>query len=1615
MSALTRLIRQLHLPGTLFLFAALLVPSLTDAAALKLATSPLFTSSAVKPQVMINMSKDQQLFYKAYNDYSDLLGDGVIETTYTNTVDYYGYFDPAKCYDYATARGRFEPVAMAAAHYCTGKWSGNFLNWATMSRLDAVRKLLYGGMRSTDGAETVLERSFQTMDGHSWAKYYNGPDLSQLTPFTVAQTFGRTQQSLTSLSINSGDKSLTTTMIWGDVEPGDQVRLDATGAGESDEEDDDERTGLGRGGNSSGSGSGSYMIGTVTSSVGNTLKITVPSNGIPVGASGNYSKWKLTNLTRTGLTLCNLTPKDTANGRGSSQKNAAAPQIRVARGNYALWVSHERWQCIWAQDIDNGDLKGHSNNNQPLISGLNSSAYQPASARRGLNTSPAPSTTGEYIARVQVCVAGLRDTEKCKKYPDGTYKPIGLLHTYGDSDSNLMQFGMMSGSYQKNISGGVLRRNISDFASEVDGATLTSNGKFTNVKGIVYNMNRLRMYGYEYSSGTYDWSSDHCNFQTPGMVLSGGGDGNPMGTFSNEGNCSTWGNPMSEIFLESLRYFAGKSPTPSFVYPPGSKDDELGLTVEAWTDPLTATNYCSALNTLVFNPSVSSYDGDQMAGISDLGSTVSAADLTTRIGAAEGINGGKWFVGNNGSAFDSTSGLCVSKTVDALGLVAGICPEGPVTKGTFQIAGAAWYAHTHRIRSLPDKVAAAVPDTDTKALKVNTYAIQLATNTPKVNFSVNGKPVVLLPAYRVNSGGLGTYSSGTIVDFKIVSQTPTSGLFYIIWDDSSQGGDFDQDIAGVLSYTIAGDTLKVTTAVVGASTPNDQGFGYIISGTDKDGPHFHSGISNFSFNDPTNLTVTPSGNVNSSGGCKSCQQSNPASTGTYQVTGIAASQLKDPLYYAAKWGGFIDSNGDGTPDQVSEWDTRSADGKPGSDGVPDNYFYVTNPAALETSLQRAFQSILASASSSSVASSSTSLNTGVHIYQARFNSLDWSGQLLDFSIDLQGVVATKALWDAGALLNAKSPTSRVILTYNGLPEMSTEAGIAFRWSALPPAYQLALNTNSGSINDGLGEQRLNWIRGDQSLEGTTLGTFRTRNTSLLGDIVNSNPQFVGKPGGGFVDPDYADFTALWATRLPMVYVGSNDGMLHGFSATDGTEKLAFVPSRLMSVLSRLPDQALVHKYLVDGSPIVRDAKVNGAWKTFLVGGLAGGGPSVFALDVTDPASFSDAAGKAAAVVQWEFTDAVDADLGYTFGQPAIVKMANGRWAAVFGNGYNSKSSGKAFLFIVYLDRPAGKKTWVLGVDYLKLATDVAGGVIGSVATPNGLSEPLPVDGDGNGMVDAVYAGDLFGNMWKFALGSADASTWGTAKLLYTAKSASDVAQPITSAPDVIRNPAGGYIVTFGTGRFLQVDDTSDTSTQTFYGIWDQDGMAGTTKVPDRSVLARQTILAEVTANATDLTAFRLTSNNLVSYPAQKGWYLDLQAPSSALPQGERVIFNPVIRAGRVIFTTVIPSPSACSYGGDGWLMELDAVSGSRLAATPFDVNNDNQFSTADYLKAGASGDAIPVSGRRSTVGIPSAPTILSAEPKREYKVMSGSKGAIESVLENAASSSGRLSWREIMR
>lgn len=965
--------------AALTLFSMILAPTLICAEVSSNVNSyfestPLnLTSNDVSPLVMLNASRDHQLSYKAYTDYADLDGNGVPETTYTDSIDYYGYFDSNKCYTYSTTYDRYIPSAFATGthnHYCSGQWSGNFLNWATMTRMDVVRKLLYGGKRSSDSSTlTVLERQYLPTDAHAFAKYYNGSDISSLTPFTASDYNANAPQSTSSSNLTIPSSSITLTVYTSlQTNLGDQVKVSYNQS--------------------------NWMIGRVTTIGSGYIKLTIPTGS--TSGSGTYNQWTIENLSQTGISLCNLTEKDI---NLYSQYNTNPPMLRVAHGNYALWNANERRQCYWSEEYNNlqGSGLGNSNGNQAFFSGLSASAENPPQTH-GLGTGY-QGQKGEYVVRVEACKDGLLGQEKCKTY--GTsHKPIGLLQVYGDTDQ--IHFGLMTGSYDKNISGGVLRKNINSFTDEV----YSSDGTFTSAKGIVYNFDRLRMYGYYYPDGYYLKSSpdgDYCNYQQTGLVLSGGSFN--MGYPANQGNCSSWGNPMSEIYLESLRYLSGdgKSANPDFYNTVTTKDSKLGLTVASpWNDPLSTSNYCAQINVINFNASVSNFDDDQMANSSQIcSSSDCAVNLTDEVGKGESLDGTgkKWFIGSNG---DTQDDLCSAKPIGkGFGSFTGLCPEAPTQKGTYLLTGLAHYANTHRIRSdLP------IPGSrqNSRDLMVSTYGIALATNVPKIEITVEDggipKIVTILPAYRLQVNS--KYGGGTLVDFKIIEQEKNHGKYYVNWEDSEMGGDYDQDMWGVIEYTVSGSNITITTRAIAESTLNSQGFGYVISGTDNDGAHFHSGIENFSFSDPTGVT-----------GCNKCNVGDASTSVTYTATGSSAGLLEDPLWYGAKWGGFIDSNNNKEPDLQEEWDqTNNSTGVSGSDGIPDNYYYASNPLQLENALNRVFLSILKRASSGTAAAVvSNNVSGEGALYQAFFepgrqdaanNEVSWIGTLQALWVDSDG-------------------------------------------------------------------------------------------------------------------------------------------------------------------------------------------------------------------------------------------------------------------------------------------------------------------------------------------------------------------------------------------------------------------------------------------------------------------------------------------------------------------------------------------------------------------------------------------------------------------------------------
>ncbi len=669
------------------------------------------------------------------------------------------------------------------------------------------------------------------------------------------------------------------------------------------------------------------------------------------------------------------------------------------------------------------------------------------------------------------------------------------------------------------------------------------------------------------------------------------------------------------------------------------------------------------------------------------------------------------------------------------------------------------------------------------------------------------------------------------------------------------------------------------------------------------------------------------------------------------------------------------------------------------------YYSANNEAELNTALRGAFADIVARTSSAaSVATNSTRLTSDSFIYQARFSSSDWSGQLLALPIEEDGTVGPTA-WNAADLI--AEPAARSIFTYDPTA-VAGSRGRPFLWASLNATQKAALNTDADSVVDNQGQARLEYLRGDDTNESPSGLQWRSR-SSMLGDIANADPLFVGHPNFGFHDLPGSEGTAYKAfrqsiaylNRPEMLYVAANDGMLHAFNAATGDEVFAYVPDAVYPNLSVLTDPGFnqEHRFILDGSPKALDAVVDGAWRTVLLGTLGAGGKGVFALDVTSPGSFSQSN------VMWEFGAGNDPDLGVSIPQATIARLYDGSWGAIIANGYNS-SSGHAVLFIVDLETGS----------VLKKIDTGAGG-------DNGLSSPIPVDVDGDRITDFIYAGDLHGQMWKFDVTSSNPNQWEVAfgssadpQPLFTACAdsvcSSTNRQPITSRPEVGINPAGGQIVYFGTGRYFAIgDNTAAGGVNSFYAIRDVNTKSEPAPVPTsggRDALLSQEVLSEQTLTFSGVQQpVRVTSNYQIS-DSHEGWYIDL--PGS----GERQVSNPILRAGRILFTTLIPVTDPCGSGGTSWLMEMDALSGSRLPYSPFDLNHDYEFNVADFAIVTVDSEpvAVPVSGRMSLEGIIKTPGVISGD-QIEFKYASGTSGGIDTTIENTGRQRGRQSWRQI--
>ncbi|MFL6663093.1 MAG: pilus assembly protein, partial [Rhizobacter sp.] len=707
---------------------------------------------------------------------------------------------------------------------------------------------------------------------------------------------------------------------------------------------------------------------------------------------------------------------------------------------------------------------------------------------------------------------------------------------------------------------------------------------------------------------------------------------------------------------------------------------------------------------------------------------------------------------------------------------------------------------------------------------------------------------------------------------------------------------------------------------------------------------------------------------------------------------------------AAKYGGFTvptgyDPVGNTTPLPQAWWST-TGDLLP--DGVtprPDNYFTSARPDQMVAGLTTAFTRIAASLRSFTT-SFSTSLPqvavSGNASYSTQYDSSDWSGEIVANLLSFDPTDGTPSQSEAWRLTTKLATqfagtgwnTGRRIATWNS----SSNAAVPFRYASLSSSQQTALDTAYRTGSDG-GEY-LNYLRGDQTNElastaPTSAHAYRSR-TRLLGDIVGSKAEPVGPPSlllAEATNPGYGAFKTTWQSRTSVVYVGANDGMMHAIDGsltggTAGNEIFAYVPSALyqgpnatpqVDGLAALGNPTFTHHFYVNASPTVYDINFGMTvgssgtdWRSVLIGGLGKGGRAYYAIDVTNPAAMTSESAVAGKVL-WEFTDP---DMGYSYGDPAVVKTRKYGWVVIFVSGYNN-ADGKGYFFIV------NPRTG-------QLLEKVSTGV-GSVANSAGLAtvNTFVLDRT-DGTADAAYAGDLLGNVWRLDL-TALSGSYPPPLLLAIVTDSSGAVQPITTAPLIEIQPrTRKRYVLFGTGRLLDPTDTGSTQGQDFYAILDGTNARFNSSGDLPTGVSFPLQRANLVANTDVLTG-------IGAPPAlSMGWYTDMGAGPSSI--GWRVLSTPTTFFGIIAWPSTLPSGDPCSPSGSSRIYAVDFGSGKTVLTNVADA----AISYAAF--AGSTTDL-----RFLSVG--GKPRLIAGSDQ----------GSLTSVRGSFGTGSGlqRLNWREV--
>jgi type IV pilus assembly protein PilY1 len=633
------------------------------------------------------------------------------------------------------------------------------------------------------------------------------------------------------------------------------------------------------------------------------------------------------------------------------------------------------------------------------------------------------------------------------------------------------------------------------------------------------------------------------------------------------------------------------------------------------------------------------------------------------------------------------------------------------------------------------------------------------------------------------------------------------------------------------------------------------------------------------------------------------------------------------------------------------------------------------------------------AAAASATSSPNITPTDRSIFSSTYTTVQWNGEVVAQDIDpATGNVVPTIKWSAQTLLDAKvgpSTDTRTIYMIDPAASNKLKSFLFTSMSASEQAYfankcsptsnlsQCALLSSADLTTANNGKNMVNFLRGQTQHEGTI---YRDR-VHALGDTVNATPAYMREPRFAFADavtPDYASFKTANASRQATLFIAANDGMLHAFNADNGQEMWAYVPKIVMPNMYKLAEKnyATKHVYLADGSPVLMDVFIGGAWKTILVAGLNSGGRGYYALDVTDPLNpkgLWEICHDSTLCAVW------DADMGLSYGNPVITKRpSDGKWVVLVTSGYNNISPGSGRGYLYVLDAATGA---ILE----KLDTGV-----GDTTTPSGLgrisvwADSANTDNTGK----YVYGGDLLGNLWRFDLTT---SPSGILKL-GVLTDGSGRPQSVTTRPE-LGLVQGNRVVFVGTGRYLGVSDLQDPATwsppstdayqQSVYAIKDKGVAYGNVRSSANLVQQTISVVDPIT---------RTTSTNPVNWSSNNGWYADFN-PSNDSP-GERVSIDPQLVLGTLLVTTNVPNTDACSTGGDSWQYQFAYDSGQYVSTSP--------------------GNAVAAKlGNAITVGV-----VIVRLPSGQLKAIAtdatGAKTSFGVNVGGSAASGKRTGWRELI-